>query len=152
MRELDEILPAWIAGELDPSMILERLVELRASVVEPVAYQCYEADRERFAWLRDPSGLVRDVNQLVGPRSTLIRGLVHWTLFLRRRRTGWRVEKALIWDSIEAARQVAGMEWAGRAGFLVGFSEGRLVVGPHISDFEDPVRYVLLLSRKNRRS
>jgi hypothetical protein len=124
MRKLEEILPAWVADELEPSMILDRLVELRASVIEPVAYQCFEAERERFAWLRDPSGLVRDVNQLVGPRSTTIRGLVHWTLFLRRRRTGWRVEKALTWDSIDAARLAAGMEWAGRAGFLVGFLGG----------------------------
>ena len=152
MRELEEILPAWVADELEPSMILDRFVGLRASVTEPVAYECFEAGRERFAWLRDPSGLVEDVSQLVGPRSTTIRGLVHWTLFLRRRRTGWRVEKALTWDSIEAARLATGMEWAGRAGFIVGFWDGRPVVGPSISDFEDPARYLRLLSRKNRRS
>jgi hypothetical protein len=119
---------------------------LRAGFTEPAAYQAFEVDKERFGWMRDPSGRenVDGISEpLLGARS----GPVWWFLRLVRRRTGWRVVKAVEWKSLEAARMAAGMEWAGRHGYFVGLRSGRAALGPNMADFEDPIKYIALLKK-----
>ena len=150
MDELDEMLPAPVAGELILSDVPERLALLRLGLTEPAAYLAFEVGKERFGWMRDASGLTNadgTPDPLFGARS----GPVWWFLRLGRRRTGWRVEKAMEWKSMEAARMAAGMEWIGRHGYLVELRAGRAVVGPPLADFQDPGRYLALLKKGRRR-
>lgn len=150
MDEIDEMLPAPVAGELTLSDVPERFAQLRLGLTEPAAYLAFEVGKERFAWLRDPSG--RENNDgFPDPLFSTRSGPVWWFLRLARRRTGWRLEKVMAWKSMEAARMAAGMEWAGHQGYIVGLRGDRAVVGPHLTDFEDPARYLALLKRGRRR-
>src|SRR5664280_808042 len=112
MDEIEAMLPLPVAGELAPSDVPEHFASLRIGLTEPAGYLAFEAGKERFAWIRDPMGRTNTdgiPEPLFGARS----GPVWWFLRLARRRTGWRVEKAMAWKSMEAARMAAGMEWVG---------------------------------------
>jgi hypothetical protein len=101
---------------------------LRASVSGSVAYAYFEAGRERFGWLKDPTGLigdVGDVGDVFAPEGRSTIGEVYWSVRLRRTRRGWRVRKALPWGPAEAARLATAMEWVGSQGYLVDFRDGR---------------------------
>jgi len=132
--ELERLLPAWIADVVEPGDIHERARLLSVALVEPAPYLAYEDERDCFAWLTLPASEAAATAHMPGP--------THWFLLLRRRRSGWRVEKAIPCGSLEGARMAAGMEWAGRAGYLIEYRDGQPVLGPHISDFEDPARYL----------
>ena len=147
MRDVDEILPMAETDLLTRLMVPDRLAELCDSLDEPVPYSYLEVERSRFGWLQDPIGRVGTVQQL-SDTIDVVEAPIHWTVKLRRRRAGWRVEKAHQWDSMAAARTAAGMEWSGAQGYLVDFHQGRPVIGPHIGDFEDPARYLDILRKR----
>jgi hypothetical protein len=121
----------------------------RFSLAEPAVYSYFEARGERFGWFRDPSDEVITVPDLSGQERA---GLRHWFILLRHGRTGWRVDKPMEASSLEDARTMAAMEWAGRVGYLVDLIQGAPVLGPHQADLADPVRYLQLMkSTKSRR-
>jgi hypothetical protein len=152
LPDLEEFLPADRFDILARSMVPERS-PLHATMSESGAYAYFEEGRYRFGWFRDPSGLVGEVGDVFAPRGRLMTGDVYWSVLLRRRQAGWRVEKALRWGSLVAARLASGMEWAGRRGYLVNIQGNRYVVGPAIDDLADPARYLELMreTRHHRR-
>jgi hypothetical protein len=150
MPELNDILPQPVMDELTPSMIPDGTKLRLGGLTTPVPYEAFEAGRERFAWLRDPSARSFSEGRFEDTAMYAYAGSVHWFLLLRRRRSGWRVEKAHVWDSEQAARQAAAMEWAGRQGYLVDFQSGQPRLGPRLDDIDDPVRY-LDLARGHKR-
>jgi hypothetical protein len=149
LSDLERVLPAEQFDILTPAMVPERL-PLQASMTADTSYAYFDAGRERFAWLRDPAGMTGEVGDVFAPEGRSLIGEIHWSVLLRHRRTSWRVEKALTWSSLAAARLAAGMEWASRAGYMIGLHGDRWVVGPALEDFADPVRYLQLIREANR--
>jgi hypothetical protein len=143
MDELDKMLPMPVAGDLNLSDLPERFALLRPGITEPAGYLAFAAGKERFEWMRDPSGRT-NTEGIPDPGFGTRSGPVWWFLRITQRRTDWRVEKAIEWKSMEAARMAAGMEWVGRHGYIVELRADRAVVGPSLADFQDPARYLTL--------
>jgi len=144
----ERILPAPQFDVVAPRMAGPR-AQGRFSLAEPAVYSYFEARRERFGWLRDPSDEVITVRDLSGQERA---GPRHWYIRLRHGRTGWRVDKPMETSSLEDARTMAATEWAGRVGYLVDLIQGTAVLGPHQADLADPGRYLQLMkSTKSRR-
>lgn len=148
--DLEAILPPPRSDGVSPEMAGPR-AKGRFRLAGPATYSYFEARRERYGWLRDPSGdVVITTSVLSGQEET---GPRHWFILLRHTREGWRVDKPLETSSLEDARIMAAMEWAGRVGYLVDIVDGKPMLGPHVSDLADPVRYLeLMKSNKPRKS
>lgn len=139
--DLEALLPEALRDTVTPDMAGPRT---RGGFVihQSATYEYLEARRERFGWFADPSpAVVEVVDAALRPS----RGRAHWSILLRHGRGGWRVDKAIACDSLASARTLAGMEWAGAMGYLIGFGDGRPKVGPHVTDLADPVRYLGLV-------
>ena len=143
----ERILPAPQFDVVEPAMAGPR-AQGRFSLAEPAVYSYFEARGERFGWFRDPSDEVITGWDLSGHETA---GPRHWYIRLRHGRTGWRVDKPMETSSLEDARTMAAMEWAGRVGYFVGLIQGAPVLGPHEADLVDPVRYLQLMKSSKSR-
>lgn len=138
---LEMLLPKPKIDVVTPEMAGPRALG-RFTLREPARYEYIEARRERFGWFTDPSD---GVDVVMAPDDRTRQGRRHWYVLLRHGRTGWRVDKPIACDAIETARTIAATEWAGRVGYLVAIVNGQPVVGPHLADLADPVRYLELM-------
>jgi len=92
--ELENVLPAASFGTLTTDMIREPS-PLRTSISGEIPFQYFEVGRKRFGWLADPAGIEGEVGDVMAPDGRIAFGPVHWSVLLRRQRSGWRVVKAL---------------------------------------------------------
>ena len=128
MPSLDDLLPQPSTGLLSDDMIGPRARQV-LHLGTPVIYEFFESHGERFGWFED--GEMGDVTVHWLDGSRLV-GRCTWVLRVRRANGCWRVDKAGACPAVWAARMLAGMEWAGREGYAVGFRDSAPIVLGHV--------------------
>jgi hypothetical protein len=144
--ELERLLPTPGSDVVTPAMRGSRVAH-RFPLEAPVTYDFFEGRRERYGWFPDPSP---EEDEVVDPELRVSHGRRFWFILLRHGRSGWRVDQAVPCDSLDSARVLAAMGWAGRMGWLVTYRDGTTVVGPHLADLADPARYLGLVKAAAR--
>lgn len=144
--ELQRLLPPPGSDVVTPDMRGPRVAH-RFPLETAVTYEYFEGRRERYGWFPDPSP---EEDEVVDPELRVSRGRRYWFILLRHGRSGWRVDQAVPCDSIDSARVLAAMRWAGSMGWLVDFRDGDTIVGPHLADLADPARYLGLMKATKR--